>query len=511
MNMIRRTDDVFLASRLTLAAIAGSSSYLAYPRPGFWPIIFVSVALIFVAIRGTTLPRAFLVGLAAGFTFFAAQCWWISQYLGPLPLIALAFLQALFVAASLTIFEAVRRRLHSQWLQALVFASIWTAREWVSTHWPYGGFPWSRLAMSQADSPLSGWVYFGGLSLLTFAIALFSAILVVVLPRLLRADGRVAAVRALAIALVFLFLIPGLMPATQGDGENFRVAGVQGNANAGLFANNVRGSILKKHLDVTEQLLSKMPEGVKLVVWPENASDINPLNDAAIADRLDRLVNQQLNIPLVFGTITSEDDEVFNSSLVWKPGEGITDQYDKKRPVPFAEYVPDRDFWYPLAPDLIGLISRGYTFGTRDPIFEIGQHRFGVLICFEIAVDEIAQSLVDSGAEAIISQTNNADFGHSDEAFQQIAIAKLRSIETGLPLINVSTTGPSGAFSGSGRELAMVDAFEPHAFVADLKLRKSDTPAMGIGRYFDVFNLIACALAVLVFEWRKKRRSVLEA
>jgi len=361
--------------------------------------------------------------------------------------------------------------------------------------------------MSQADSPLSGWVYFGGLSLLTFAIALMAALLVVYLPKLFKAATRMPALRILAGTLGLLFLVPALVPSSQGDGEKYRVAGIQGNANAGLFANNVRGSILGKHIKVTEDLLSKKPDGVKLVVWPENASDINPLNDPAIANRLDRLVNQQLNVPLVFGTITSDNNDIYNSSLIWKPGEGITDQYDKKRPVPFAEYVPDRDFWYPLAPDLIGLITRGYTFGTRDPIFEVDSHRFGVLICFEIAVDEIAQSIVDSGAEAIISQTNNADFGYSDEAFQQIAIAKLRSIETGLPLINVSTTGPSGAFSGSGKELDMVAAFEPHSFVADLPLRKSDTPAMGLGRYFDIFNVFACAILVLILEWRKKRRS----
>ncbi len=507
MKKIRRVDDVFLASRLALAAFAGAISYLAYPRPGVWPLIFVSVGLVLVAVRGATLPRAFAVGFTAGFTFFASQCWWISQYLGPLPLIALSFLQALFVAAGLTIFEAARRRVAHEWIQAILFASIWTAREWVSTHWPYGGFPWSRLAMSQADSSLSAWVYFGGLSLLTFVIALFSALCVVYLPKLFKAQTRMLALRTLSIGLVALFLVPLLVPGSQGEGEKYRVAGIQGNANAGLFANNVRGSILGKHLKVTEQLIQQDLDGVKLVVWPENASDINPMNDPAIENRLDRLVNQQLNVPLVFGTITSDQNNIFNSSLIWKPGEGISDQYDKKRPVPFAEYVPDRDFWYPLAPDLIGLITRGYNFGTRDAIFEVDDHRFGVLICFEIAVDEIAQSIVDSGAEAIISQTNNADFGHSDESFQQIAIAKLRSIETGLPLINVSTTGPSGAFSGSGKELSMVPAFEPHYFVAELPIRKSDTPAMGLGRYFDIVNIIACAVIVLVLEWRKKRRS----
>jgi apolipoprotein N-acyltransferase len=196
----------------------------------------------------------------------------------------------------------------------------------------------------------------------------------------------------------------------------------------------------------------------------------------------------------------------FNSSLLWKPTVGLADQYDKKRPVPFAEYVPDRDFWYSLAPDLIGLIYRGYTFGTRDPIFEIDGHPLGVLICFEIAIDESLEGLVDSGAQAILLQSNNADFGHSDEAYQQLAVAKLRAIETGLPLINVSTTGPSGIFASDGKELVEVPAFQPRFFAKTINLKTSDTPAMGVGRYFDEGILVLLSLIVLLALTRRTRQ-----
>jgi len=502
----KHQDDVYLASRLFLAAFAGAISYFAFPRPGLWPVIFVSVALFFVAVRGATLFRAWLVGLVGGFTFFASQCWWLSQYLGPLPLVALSLLQAFFVAAAMLVFEAGRRRIAAPMLQALFFASIWTAREWVSTHWPYGGFPWSRLSMSQAYSPLSGWVYFGGLSMLSFVIALLSALLVVLAPKLIASTTRNRALQITVGAIILAFLVPLAVPASQGVGEKFRVVGIQGNANAGLFANTVPGEILGNHLAVTEKFIHSKISGAKLVVWPENASDINPLENPPIAARIDRLVNQELGVPLVLGTLTNSGLDTFNSSLLWQPTVGVTDQYDKKRPVPFAEYVPDRDFWYPIAPSLIGMIYRGFSMGTRDPIYEVDGKRFGVLICFEIAVDEIAQGIVDGGAQAIISQTNNADFGHSDESFQQIAIAKLRSIETGLPLINVSTTGPSGAFSGSGETLALVAAFEPRFFVADLPLRHSDTPAMGWGRYFDILNIALATALILLVEWRRRRK-----
>lgn len=497
--MVKFRDDVFLSSRLTLIALAGAISYFAYPRPGLWPIIFLSVAGFFIAIRGTTLPRAYLLGFVGGFTFFASQGWWLSQYLGPVPLIALSACQAIFVGFGAVVFEALRRGFQSEPMQALVFAVVWTAREWLTTHFPYGGYPWSRLAMSQGYSPLDRWVFFGGLSLLSFVLALFAALLVVYVPRLVQVSTRLRAIRVIAFATLLLFAVPATVVLTPSS-DKFKVAAIQGNANAGLFAKTYRGEVLDNHLAATELMIqSGANHGVKLVLWPENASDINPLYDAPTATRLSKLVNQQLNAPLAFGSITASGDQIFNSSLLWKPGQGIVDQYDKKRPIPFAEYVPDREFWNALAPDLIGLIYRGYTFGTRNNYFEVEGHRFGVLICFEIAVDEVAQEIVDSGAEAILSQSNNADFGHSDEAFQQLALARLRNIETGLPLINASTTGPSAIFD-AGRTLAVSEAFTPAFLVADVGLTKSKTPAMAFGRYFDSINLwlLACLTLVVV-------------
>jgi apolipoprotein N-acyltransferase len=492
-------DDVFLSSRLLLVAVAGAVSYFAYPKPNLWPVIFLSAAGFFIAIRATTLPRAYLIGFVGGFTFFASQGWWLSQYLGPVPLVALATSQALFVGLGAVVFELLRRQVRTLWAQAFIFAITWTAREWLTTHFPYGGYPWSRLAMSQGYSPLGNWVYFGGLSLLTFVLALVAAYLVLLLPRLLLRETRQCAMTYLAVLLVIVFSIPSAVHQVSSN-DKFKIAAIQGNANAGLFAKTYPGEILKNHSDVTEQMVSDgANQGVQLVLWPENASDLNPMYNTDAAGIMSDLVNNKLHTPIAFGTITATQTEIYNSSLLWKPGEGIVDQYDKKRPIPFAEYVPDRDFWNSLAPDLIGLIYRGYAFGTRDNYFEVDSHRFGVLICFEIAVDEVAREIVDSGAVAILSQSNNADFGHSDEAFQQLALARLRNIETGIPVINASTVGPSAIFD-AGQTLKVSGAFVPAYLVADVGLKKSDTPAMGIGRYFDMFNLallgfIALALA----------------
>ncbi|CAB4643711.1 unannotated protein [freshwater metagenome] len=274
-----------------------------------------------------------------------------------------------------------------------------------------------------------------------------------------------------------------------------RVGAVQGNANAGLFANPERGSILKNHLDASKGLDKG---ALDVVVWPENASDLSPYSDQSANRLITDFVDNQIGVPLIFGTITQRGESLYNSSILWRPGLGATDWYDKKRPVPFAEYVPDRDFWYQLAPDLIGLVNRGYEFGERDGIFEIDKAKLGALICFEIAIDDIGRDLVQSGAQVILSQTNNADFGRSDQTFQQAAFARLRAIETGRTVVNVSTVGVSAIFNADGSVVSQLPTFEAGVMQQEVPLRDSITPAMAIGSWFDLFINFAASLILLL-------------
>jgi apolipoprotein N-acyltransferase len=354
--------------------------------------------------------------------------------------------------------------------------------------------------MSQSESPLATWVFFGGQPLLTFVIVVISSLALFIAIEIRSLGWRNRSIYLAGGVMVALVAVPALTLVPSGaENGSIVVAAVQGNANAGLFANTTRGSILRNHIEASKLIEAKaIGQKVDLVVWPENASDINPLADAAAGATISRLVDEEFGVPLIFGTITERGGDLFNSSLIWRPGVGVTDWYDKKRPVPFAEYVPDRDFWYSLAPDLIGMISRGYTFGTRDGIFELDENKLGVLICFEIAIDDISRELVGSGAQLILSQTNNADFGRSDETFQQVAIAKLRAIETGRAVVNDSTVGVSAIFAPDGRVLDQLPTFEPGVMVSRVPLRSSITPAMAIGGGIDLaINAMALILVFL--------------
>jgi apolipoprotein N-acyltransferase len=382
---------------------------------------------------------------------------------------------------------------------------MWTAREWVAINLPYGGFPWSRVAQALSESFLSQLVFFVGISGLTFVSVFMTVVALLAIEsgvKAIRSNLLGLAASVVAIATAWLFVVP-----TSPETGELTVAAVQGNANAGLFANAERGTFLKNHLEATALLASHpQKEEIDFIVWPENASDLNPQANILALVQIQEVVSTY-EVPIILGAITESDGAVFNSSLYFDVEGSQTDQYDKKRPVPFAEYVPDRQFWNQLAPDLIGLVSRDYAFGTRDGIFELDGNQLGVLICFEVAIDDIGRELVAGGAQIILSQTNNADFGRSDETFQQAALARLRAIETGRTVVNISTVGVSRIFLPDGEIISELPIFEPGVMVEKVPLRSSITPAMAISPYFDlIVNLAALGLLVVAIGSQLKRR-----
>lgn len=505
-----------LFTRVGLAVVGGLLSSLAFPRENIAPIIFLAVGILFYSVHKLKPLVALMVGFAGGLAFYLSQIEWLSLYLGPVPWLALSILEAgIFAIGMMSLaiawnrFQKTTQRINGyrSLLLALLMATMWTAREWIAITLPYGGFPWSRLAQTQSDTYLAKWVYLGGLGLLTFVIAFISSLFLIWIIDW-RSNQRMPAWPGL-IAMAIALLTPiAIMPSSAAEVGTVTIGAVQGNAKAGLFSKEARGTILENHLSATELLLAQPnADSLDLVVWPENASDLSPFSSPTANARIRNLVDQQLKVPLIFGTITERGENIFNSSILWQPETGPTDWYDKKRPVPFAEYVPDRDFWYQLAPDLIGLVSRGYSFGERDGIFEVANSKLGTLICFEIAIDDIGRELVRDKAQIIISQTNNADFGHSDETFQQAAFARLRSIETGRVVVNVSTVGVSAIYSPDGSVIKQVPTFEPAAMIETLPLRTSITPAMTLGPVIDLFiNLVAALLLILSLPRKRKQK-----
>lgn len=492
-----------------LMLTSGFTLRLAFPEPGLWWAAPIAIVVWLTALNGRGFWAGSALSLLGGVAFWLSLIHWLTLYLGPLPWAALGVLMAVYMAVAGGAIAWLMRWVPRLWpgelarllgVPALV-ASIWVAREWFAMTWPYGGFSWGRIAMSQTEglfAALLSWLGATGLSWLIVALATLAFQLLATLPT--PNARRLGRFRLnpwwwLAFLAVGAAAVPLWPTQTAGD---MRVLAVQGGVDASLFTDLPPGSVLAAQANATLKFRGADPD---VVVWPENGADVDPLRSGASAAVLNTL-SEQFDAPLLVGTITVRDDMYFNSSLLWRSPAGLIDWYDKARPVPFAEYMPDRALWRPFAPDLIDLIGRDYQAGTRSNVLDIDGVRSGVAICFDIAFDEQLASMMQGGAQIIFAQTNNADFGHTDESVQQLAIARMRALESGRVVVNISTVGSSAIIGADGRSIDELPTWTPGGMLQTVPLATGATAATIVGGPLSVlavgFGVAGLLLALLL-------------
>jgi apolipoprotein N-acyltransferase len=287
--------------RVLAAVGSGLVGYLAFPPAGLWPLAPVAVALLVLAVRGASVRAGLGLGLLHGLALFLPLVEWTATLAGLPALVALALLQAAFFAALGAALALVTRA--PGWPVAV--AALWVLQEAARGRAPFGGFTWGRLAFSQAESPLLPLAALGGAPLLTAAVALLGGLLAwaaVWAERRTWPGERVLAVAvagALAVPLVAV-----AVPAAEG-GQPVRVALVQGNVpRLGLDFNAQRSAVLRNHVEATRRLAADVRAGrilpPDLVVWPENASDVDPLSDEQAFAEIDGAV-KDVGVPCSSG------------------------------------------------------------------------------------------------------------------------------------------------------------------------------------------------------------------
>ncbi len=494
------------------AVIGGLMLDAATPSLGWWPLAFPAVALVAAAVWHQRARWGFALGAIAGAAFWMPHISWLTLYLGPVPWAALcAVMIAWFGLFGLTAAVASRglarvRRLDGHpvrlaLVQAATVAALWMLREQLQGAVPYGGFAWGRLATTQADGPILqavSWLGFAGLSAV-IALAGVLPIALALAPRIPAVSGtgsrggsrgararRSMAGAAVSLAiLVALALVPAAVLEQTGS---LRVGAVQGNSKSGIFDDREAGGVIRDHFAATEEMLDELEaegESVDVIVWPENSAEFSAPDNLLRSQRLAKLA-ERAGAPIVVGTILANDDGTYsNSSVIWAPDGPTGARYDKRYPVPFAEYMPNRPFFHAIVPDLVDLVQLEYAPGTRPAALDVetraGEVSAGIAICFDIIFDPQAVQLASDGAEVIFAQTNNADFGRTDESAQQLAIARTRAVEMGRAVVNDSTVGTSAIVAPDGRDLATLTPFTRDAMVAEVPLVSGATPALRFG------------------------------
>jgi apolipoprotein N-acyltransferase len=261
------------------------------------------------------------------------------------------------------------------------------------------------------------------------------------------------------------------------------VALVQGNVpRAGLDFNAQRRAVLDNHVARTMTLAADVAAGryprPALVIWPENSSDIDPLRNPDARAVIDRAA-RAIGVPILVGAVLrTGDGHTTNTAMVWNPRTGPGQRHDK-RPMPFAEYIPYRNFFRLFSP----YVDRAGDFvpGNGDSAVDVGPARVGTAICSEVMFDDLVRQGVQSGAQLLAVPTNNATFGFTEMTYQQQAISRVRAVEHGRTVLVAATSGVSAVIAPDGAVEQQTKLFTPDALVARVPLRSGTTLATRLG------------------------------
>ena len=496
---------------LPVALAGGLALAAAFPPAGAWPLAIAGPALLAVALRSRSLRASVVVGLVFGAAFFVPLTAWLVN-------VAWYVWAALAVAetVSFAVLAVGQRLLLGLRGWPVAVAGWWVAAEAVRDRWPYA-FPWGRLAMSQAGAPTARWAAIGGAPLLTFLLALAGACLAWLLlpaqrtPRLTapRRQERLPVpglrtLPALAFAGAAAMALSGrLLPVDQGipGGPTATIAAIQGDV---PHARNLpdlwrAATVTQYQADATKELAAQVRAGSRpepdLVIWPENSADLDPgLTPGTYATI--RSAVQAAGRPVLVGAVL--EDPRRNTGQLWLPGRGPVAVYVKRQLVPFGEYIPFRGLLSHIT-SLTALQPVNYTPGRKAVVFRIGTVRLGDVICYEVGFDGLVRSEVTAGANLLAVQSNDADFeldGQLGETRQQVAMARIRAIESDRTVVYASTTGQSAIIAPDGSLIAVTGTWRRAELDARVPLRTTLTLADRLGGWPEGAISVATAAAL---------------
>jgi apolipoprotein N-acyltransferase len=457
--------------RQVAAIVLGALAAAALSPVDLTPMLVVSMSgLVWLSDGVATRRGAALLGWSFGFGFFVAGLYWIAAalfvdiarfwWLLPFAVVALPAGLALFPALALLAYHEARERLHLAGTpRILVLACAWAAAEYARGH-VLTGFPWNLLGYAWAGA------FPGALTVLQSAavVGIYGLSLLTVVAAALPARlGDLGSGRFWAPAAALLMI------AVAAGGGAWRLSTATRDTVPGVMLRLVQPSIPEKLKNDPQALaqnfrrlleLSAAPGAARItdIVWPEAAAPPLLERYPELRQTIAKIIPQ--GGLLLTGVVRAEPLTGWPPAHIWNGFEAINDKgeviatYDKAHLVPFGEYVPLRGILPidKIVPS-IGDFSRGPGPRTLDLP---GLPPVSPLICYEAifpgAVIDPAQR-----PQWLLNVTNDAWYGVSSGPFQHLAIARVRAIEEGMPLVRDANNGVSAVFDAYGRVRARLD------------------------------------------------------
>ncbi|WP_144112074.1 apolipoprotein N-acyltransferase [Paraburkholderia sp. BCC1886] len=521
-----------------VALLAGAANTLSFaPTPhGGWLELAIFALFFAWLTRTTGWKSAALTGGAFGFGNFVTGVWWLyvsmhdyggmaaplagaavvlfSLYLAVYPALAAGVWSfcaghARHGAADDRLPRLPRLPFAPTWHGAFAFASAWAIGEWLRGT-VFTGFPWLASGYPQVDGPFAGFAPVVGVYGVGWVLALAAALLVQSWIAL-RSARRTTGLRngsatgsgngfvpgVAAIALIVVGLLLPLAHWTTPANAPLTVRLLQGDVKQEM---KFEEAGMRAAIDQYQQMITSKP--ADLIVTPETAIPVLAQQLPAPFASAVRTFSDKTGSAILFGaiggTITPQGQVVdyTNSLFGVTPGSRDVYRYDKHHLVPFGEFVPWGFRWFVNLMSIpLGDFARGAP--VQKP-FLVHNQPVSVDICYEdIFGEEIARNIHDSDTPAgvLVNSTNLAWFGDTIALDQHLQIARMRSLETGRPMLRATNTGTTAAIDADGRVLGRLKPYTIGSLDVTVQGTSGNTPYVTSGNN----TVLAVSVLLLAF------------
>jgi apolipoprotein N-acyltransferase len=489
---------------LLVAALAGASSLFSFEPFGWWPIQFVALAYLFYQVgMGSSTRRAVFLGWAFGFGWSVAGMHWLYIALnrfGNLPAVLSAIaiaLLGLYMGLFGALAAGVATWLRKRWslpvpaFLLLVFPTCWGVSEWMRG-WVFTGFPWAASGYAHVTAPLGGFAAIVGVYGIGVLVAVCAACIAMLTQR--RKLPAVGLFAALLLAGWGLTHVAWTAPA----GKPLTVRLVQGNIRQDeKFSAEHLGDILARY----RAMMTAAP--ADLIAAPETAVPVFPNQLPPDYLQTFRDYAARTGSAYLFGIPLADSMTVYANSVAGIGPQGQTYRYDKQHLVPFGEFIPTGFRWFT---DLMNIPLGDFTRGPAvQAPFAVRDQLVLPNVCYEdVFGEEIARNLREEArpATVLLNVSNLAWYGESVAIPQHLQISRMRSLETGRPMLRATNNGATAVIDGRGNVTALLPFYSQGTLAATVQGMAGSTPYIRFG------NLLFLTLGALMLAgaWFAGRR-----
>jgi apolipoprotein N-acyltransferase len=458
-----------------LSIISGLMVASAFPAYSWHYLAWIAlIPLFFIIIRSGYVKTGLLCSLA-GVLFYGTYMWWTSSLEEATPSNFILFI--CFLALPFPLFGLLAKVAQNRFpgWEALSYPIIWVSLDYIKTHVGFLSFQHGILGYSQYKLlPVAGIAEFTGIHGVTFVIVAVNASLASLLWNYFKTDSAQGIYfrRCINPSFGMLGIVTAVVAAATIASSTAResktgvryldAALIQGNAVVDKKTDREKyiKEVFPSYLNLTTQAARA---GSRMIVWPSSTVPGVIPTDRKMTAILARLAKNEGIFLLVgaagydkFNAEQAKARRVANSSFLFSPTGGMLGRYDKIHLLPFDEYVPLREYitWPSW---IVPPQTQDHFPGKKLTMFQAGENRFGVQICFENMFPEQIRKLVSDGANFIVGQTNELYIKGSPAAqYQNLSFYVMRAIENQVPVIRSSTNGVSCFIGSDGKIISSV-------------------------------------------------------